>query len=67
MLRTKKEGADIPYSLPSPHLLEKSLMGSAAVAAGHVNVPLSRSGLGLEKYSKTVGFLLGGGRIGIMG
>ena len=31
------------------------------------SVPLLRSGLGLEKYSKTVGFLLGGGRICIMG
>ena len=31
------------------------------------SVPVLRSGLALEKYNKTVGFLLSGGRICIMG
>ena len=46
---------------------EHASLGSAAVGAALSSVPLLRSGLGLEKYSKTVGFLLGGGRVCFMG
>ena len=70
--RTKNMIFERPTSEPLPEHTRKLLdsnfsFGSAEVGAALSNVPLLRSGLGLEKYSKTVCFLLGGGRICIMG